>query len=272
MDVKRRLFPMTFIALALLLTACGSSAETKPLTGVYLALGDSLSEGIGASDAEETSFVALVHDGLGPNIELMNLGAAGNTSRDLIDEQLDRATDEIATRNSDANPENDVAVITLEIGGNDLLEIFFDLVLPGICPNLEDGLNNPECVQKVRETLDTYGPNLDEVLTRLREADPDVPIFLLTLYNPFSGGTAALDELVELALEGRPDTPFPEGLHDIVREQAATHDTHLVEVSPHFHGKARQYIARDLIHPNDTGYRVMADAVLKEMRDTGLID
>src|SRR6266545_5669754 len=146
MDVKRRLFPMTFIALALLVTACGSSAETKPLAGVYLALGDSLSEGIGASDAEETSFVALVHDGLGPNIELMNLGAAGNTSRDLIDEQLDRATDEIATRNSDANPENDVAVITLEIGGNDLLDIFFDLVLPGTCPNVEDGLNNPECV------------------------------------------------------------------------------------------------------------------------------
>jgi len=263
---------MTFIALALLVTACGSSAETKPLTGVYLALGDSLSEGIGASDAEETGFVALVHDGLGPNIELMNLGAAGNTSRDLIDEQLDRATDEIATRNSDVNPENDVSVITLEIGGNDLLDIFFDLVLPGTCPNVEDGLNNPECVQQVRETLDTYGPNLDEILTRLREADPDVPIFLLTLYNPFSGGTAVLEDLVELALEGRLDTPFPEGLHDIVRGQAEAHHTHLVEVSPHFEGKAREYIARDLIHPNDTGYRVIADAVLKEMRDSGLID
>ena len=263
---------MTFVVLSLLVTACGSSAETKPLTGVYLALGDSLSEGIGASDAEETGFVALVHEGLGPNIELMNLGAAGNTSRDLIDEQLDRATNEIATRNSDANPENDVGVITLEIGGNDLLEIFFDLVLPGTCPNVEDGLNNPECVQKVRETLDTYGRNVDKILTRLREADPDVPIFLLTLYNPFSGGTAALDDLVELALEGRPDTPFPEGLHDIVRGQAEAHQTHLVEVSPHFEGKAREYIARDLIHPNDTGYRVMADAVLVEMRDSGLID
>ena len=129
-----------------------------------------------------------MHEALGPDVELMNLGVAGDTSQDLIDEQLDRATDEIATRNSDADPDNDVAVVTLEIGGNDLLEIFFDLVLPGTCPNVEDGLDNPECVQQVRETLDTYGPNLDEILTRLREADPDVPIFLLTLYNPFSGG------------------------------------------------------------------------------------
>lgn len=272
MDVKRLLFPIAVVALALLAAACGSSAQTKPLTGVYLALGDSLSEGIGASDAEETSFVALVHEGLGPNIELMNFGAAGDTSQDLIDEQLDRATDEIATRNSDGNPDNDVAVITLEIGGNDLLEIFFDLVLPGTCPNLEDGLNNPECVQQVRETLDAYGPNLDDILTRLREADPDVPIFLLTLYNPFSGGTAALDDLVELALEGRPDTPFPEGLHDIVREQADAHDTRLVEVGPQFEGKSREYIATDLIHPNDSGYRVMANAVLAEMRESGLIN
>jgi lysophospholipase L1-like esterase len=268
--VKHLLIPI--IALAFLASACGSPAETKPLKGVYLALGDSLSEGIGASDSEETSFVALVHEALGGDVELMNLGVAGDTSEDLIDRQLDRAIEEITTRNSDTDLANNVTVVTLEIGGNDLLEIFFDLVLPGTCPNVEDGLNNPECVQQVRETLDTYGPNLNEILTRLREADPDVPIFLLTLYNPFSGGVAMLDELVELALEGRPDTPFPEGLHDIVREQAETHDAHLVEVNPHFEGKAREYIARDLIHPNDAGYRVMADAVLAEIRESGLIN
>ena len=270
MDVKRLHLPL--IALAVLAAACGSSAETEPLTGVYLALGDSLSEGIGASDSEETSFVALVHEGLGRDVDLMNFGAAGDTSHDLIEEQLDRAADEITTRNSDADPDNDIAVVTLEIGGNDLLEIFFDLVLPGTCPNVEDGLNNPECVQQVRETLDTFGPNLDEILTRLREADPDVPIFLLTLYNPFSGGNGMLDELVELALEGRPGTPFPEGLHDIVREQAEAHDVHLVEVYPQFEGKAREYIAPDLIHPNDAGYHVMADAVLAQMRQSGLIN
>ena len=268
--MKRLHLPL--IALAVLAAACGSSAETEPLTGVYLALGDSLSEGIGASDQEETSFVALVHEALGSDVELMNFGVAGDTSQDLIDEQLDRATDEITTRNSDADPDNDVAVVSLEIGGNDLLEIFFKLVLPGTCPNVEMGLSNPECVQQVRETLDTYGPNLDEILTRLREADPDMPIFLLTLYNPFSGGNAMLDELVDLALEGRADTPFPEGLHDIVREQAEAHDAQLVEVYPQFEGKSREYIAMDLIHPNDTGYRVIADAVLAEMRESGLID
>ena len=185
---------------------------------------------------------------------------------------LERAITEIEQRNHDDNAGNDVEVVTLEIGGNDLLDIFFDLVLPGRCPNVTQGLERPECVNALRNALDAYEPNLDEILTRLRAADPDIPIFLLTLYNPFSGGTAVLDELIELALEGRPDTPFPEGLHDIVREQAEAHDAHLVEVYPDFEGKAREYIARDLIHPNDTGYRVMADAVLREMRDSGLIN
>jgi lysophospholipase L1-like esterase len=268
--VKRLLVPL--LALAVFAAACGSSAETKPLSGVYLALGDSLSEGVGASNREETGFVALVHEALGSDVELMNLGIAGDTSQDLIDKQLDRAIAEIESRNSDADLDNDIAVVTLEIGGNDLLDIFFELVLPGTCPNVEDGLARPECVERVRQTLDAYGPNLDEILTRLREADGDVPIFLLTLYNPFSGGVAMLDELVELALEGQPDTPFPGAMHDIVREQAEAHDAHLVEIGPGFEGKSREYIAMDLIHPNDTGYRVMADAVLAEMRESGLIN
>jgi lysophospholipase L1-like esterase len=36
----------------------------------------------------------------------------------------------------------------------------------------------------------------------------------------------------------------------------------LVDWYPLFEGKAGQYIASDLIHPNDEGYRVMAEAVL----------
>jgi lysophospholipase L1-like esterase len=260
------------IALGLLAAACGSSAGNTSLSGVYLALGDSLSEGIGASDREETSFVARVHQQLGSDVELMNLGVAGDTTQDLIDTQLDRSTQEIESRNNDADPENDVAVVTLEIGGNDLLNIFFELVLPGICPSLEAGLERPECVDELRSILDAYQPNLSLILNRLRESDPDLPVFLLTLYNPFSGGSPLIDELVELSLEGRPDTPFPEGLNDIIRRAADTNDARIVDVYPAFEGKARQFISSDAIHPNDTGYQAMADTVLGEMRDSGLVD
>jgi len=100
----------------------------------------------------------------------------------------------------------------------------------------------------------------------LREADPDVRIVLLTLYNPFSGSTVpAFEPIGDLALEGAPDTPFPEGLNDRIRAEAQAAGVTLADLYPLFVGKGREYIALDLIHPNDTGYRVMADTVLASL-------
>ncbi len=267
--MRLALLALSLVALA---AACGSSAEQpRPLTGVYMALGDSLSAGNGASDRSETAFVPLVHEALGPSVELMNLGVAGDTSDDLLNGgPLDAAIAEIERRKSDGIQGNDVAVVTLEIGGNNLLDLFFQLVLPGICPNVAEGLSRPRCVDALQKTLDDYEPSLHEIITRLQEADPSLPIFLLTLYNPFSGGAQGVDALAELALEGEPDTPFPEGLHDVIRRQAKATGVHLVDVQDRFEGKANEYIASDLIHPNDAGYGVIADAVLDSMRGAGI--
>src|SRR5713226_8920664 len=134
---------MLVAAILALAAACGSAAERKPLTGVYLALGDSLSAGNGASDRNETAFVPLVHKALGPNVQLLNLGVPGDTSEDLLNGgPLDQAITEITQRKNDGIAGNEVAVVTLEIGGNDLLKLFFDFVVPAICPNAKDSLSN----------------------------------------------------------------------------------------------------------------------------------
>src|SRR2546428_13475870 len=113
-------------AILALVVACGSSAERKPLTGVYLALGDSLSAGNGASDRNETAFVPLVHKALGPDVQLLNLGVPGDTSNDLLNGgPLDRAIAEIEQRKNDSIAGNEVTVVTLRIGGNNLLKLFF---------------------------------------------------------------------------------------------------------------------------------------------------
>lgn len=234
---------------------------------LYLALGDSLSEGIGATDERRRGWVALTAIGLGPAYELLNLGVAGDDSRELIEDgPLDRALAEIASRAGDGVPGNEVAVITLEIGGNDLLDIYFDVVIPGDCPTVAESLQRPECVRLLEDALARYRPNLDYTLDTLQAAAPGAPIFLMTLYNPFSGGSTVLDEFGVLALEGREGTVFPEGLNDIIRSEAASHPgVVLVEWYPLFIGKQREYISQDFIHPNDTGHRVMADAVLSAM-------
>lgn len=243
-------------------------APDQPL---YLALGDSLSYGNGASDHSRTAFVPLVRDGLGASVGLLNLGVPGYTSADLLNKgELDTGLAEITKRQADGIHGNEVKAVTLEIGGNDLLNLYFNLVIPGKCPTVTESLKRPECVAALQDILAKYRPNLQTALQNLKEADPALPIFLMTLYNPFSGGSSVIDSFGELSLEGMVDTPFPEGLNDTIRQEAANAGVHLVEWYPLFEGKAGQYIANDFIHPNDTGYRVMADAVLQGMSDAGV--
>ena len=242
-------------------TACGSGGRSE--RGLYIALGDSLSEGVGASDPAATAFVPLVHEHLGEGFQLLNLGHSGDTSEQLLSHgHLDQAIAEIEQRGADDDADNDVKLVTLEIGGNDLLNLYFRLVIPGTCPTVQQTLQKPECVDALGQALKEFEGNLTQALARLKEAAAETPVVLMTPYNPFSGGIQVFDELGQLGLEGLPDTPFPEGLNDFIRAQAQESGVTLVDWYPLFQGKALQYISGDFIHPNDEGYRVMADAVI----------
>jgi lysophospholipase L1-like esterase len=246
-------------------TRGASAADTAdPNAPLYIALGDSLSAGVGATDRASTAFVPLVRDGLGRDVGLLNLGHSGDDSFEITEHgHLDDALSIIEARNGDDNANNDVVLVTLEIGGNDLLDLYFDLVVPGTCPNVEEGLRKPVCVNAIQDAFDAFSPNLRKLLADLQDADPDLRIVLMTLYNPFSGSAiTSFEPIGDLALEGTPGTPFTEGLNDLIRAEGNAAGVILADVYPLFVGRGDEYIALDLIHPNDAGYRVMADAVL----------
>jgi lysophospholipase L1-like esterase len=232
--------------------------------GAYIALGDSLSAGVGAS-SPETTFVALVRTHLGPDVELINLGHSGDTSDDLLQAgKLDEALTAITTRAEDADPSNDVRLVTLEIGGNDLLGIYFSQVQTGVCPDVETALSKPECTETLRNALDTFRPNFETMLQGLEESAPGVPLIVMTLYNPFDF-LGELGELGVLSLDGLAGTAFPEGLNDIIREVAAEHGVPVADVYSAFKGRTASLLFSDFIHPNDAGYRVMADAFIDQI-------
>ncbi|MCH8051486.1 MAG: hypothetical protein IIC86_05650, partial [Chloroflexi bacterium] len=248
-------------------TATPRPAGPRPL---YLALGDSLSVGVGASDEPTRGWVGLVSAAL-PEWDLSNLGVSGDDSGELLfGGPLDEALRLIALRATDAEAGNEVGAITLEIGGNDLLDIYFELVIPGDCPSVIEALQREACVTALESALAAYRSNLTETLERLIEAAPETPIFLMTLYNPFSGEGTVLDEIGVLTLEGQEGTPFPKGLNDIIREAGAEAGVILVEWYEPFLGKKSEYISFDLIHPNDAGHAVMAAAVTEAMALAGL--
>ena len=250
-------------------TATASPRPTVPRP-LYMAFGDSLSVGVGASDEPGRGWVGLVSAAL-PEWDLSNLGVSGDDSLELLfGGPLDEGLRLITLRATDAEPGNEVGAITLEIGGNDLLDIFFDLVIPGDCPSVVESLQRQACVEALESALTAYQSNLTQTLVGLAEAAPDTPVFLMTIYNPFSGGSSVLDEMGVLSLEGQDGTEFPQGLNDIIREVGDEAGVTVVEWYELFLGKQSQYIAQDLIHPNDTGHAVMAAAVTEEMALAGL--
>jgi acyl-CoA thioesterase-1 len=235
---------------------------------IYIALGDSLAVGDGASDPSSTAYVPQFHQylrqALGiPDLALMNLGHGGDTSADLIEHgHLAQAVSEIRARDFDESQDNDVQVVTLDIGGNDVLDLFLTLVLSGTCPDLQTSLAKPECVGGLQDALDSFRENFDQALDELVQADPDLTILTADLYNPFSGSGLAFEDVAEWALEGREGSPVEEGLNDIIRSVAGEHGVPVADWYGAFEGKSAEFIAPDRIHANDAGYRAMTDALI----------
>ena len=132
--MKKRLVFTTFLALvaalALQVPASETSAHGPPpeVRPVYLALGDSLAFGIGASDPATTGYVPLFYDDLRSALPdhfdskflmLENLAvggpgapAGGETTTTMIaGGQLDAALAELTARNNNPRPVDDVRVM-----------------------------------------------------------------------------------------------------------------------------------------------------------------
>ncbi len=272
--MRRLLLLLPLLAVALAAACSDSSPSAAPVATdtagvpVYIALGDSLSEGIGASAPGSTGFVPLVYDSLPDGYELQNLGHSGDTSRQLLDHgHLDEAIATIEQLNGDSDADNDVRLVTLEIGGNDLLGLYFSFVLTGVCPDVDTLLATPACADALRTVLTNFEPNLIATLDSIEAADPSLEVVVLTLYDPFSGQLPGQTAISQIALEGMEGSPFPEGLNTIMRRLVAGRNVTLVDLYPLFQGRSNELISIDFIHPNDAGHAVMAEAVIAAISD-----
>lgn len=205
----------------------------------YLVLGDSVARGIGSDPSAPHGYSSLVVKGLHEMeripLKLSNQGVSGQTSQRLLS-SLYRADIRKQVVQAD--------LISLTIGGNDLLKEALQT-------------NNPVSALSEFPTIqEQYYHNLDKILNEIRELNPNAPILLTSLYNPIS-----------------PDEPYY-GLSDKLLRQwnrgmktIASHYrlTHVVDVAHRLRNTDGDWLS-DEIHPNERGYRLIADGILEDIR------
>jgi lysophospholipase L1-like esterase len=163
-----------------------------------------------------------------------------------------------ADRNGDRNPRNDVEVITLHVGGNDVTGPIIAACLGGLTAG---------CVATIQAELTAYRADLERLLSALRSAaGSDTAIVIGTYDNPIAtctlGAVPGAVQLGALTLEG--GGPIPDGLHDVMRQVAAEHDVLVASV----YGElvpADWVGGNDCLHPRDSGYAKVVAAFLETL-------
>jgi lysophospholipase L1-like esterase len=192
--------PSHFIAIILLagLVVPGLSVNSRPLaifhqatpvaspttegqsdSDLYIALGDSIAAGTGASVPERQGYVARLHQlieiAAGSPVSLVNLSVPGATSEDLISNQIPMATQLVELS---ADQGRKVSAITISIGANDVIRA--------------------GATQSDREeALDRVRLNLDEALGALQEAliGHETPIVVVGYYDVDGGDPTIVDSV-----------------------------------------------------------------------------
>jgi lysophospholipase L1-like esterase len=268
-------------ATAALLLPLGASAAAPPADAapaVYLSLGDSLGVGVGSAPFERTGVARTsyaehlrhllsgqAHGGIDAFVNLARRGET--TSTFLLNGQAVGATQAIAAP-------SDVRVITLNLGGNDLLGL-----LSGPCA---DPLT-PTCELAVAQALGTVSANYPRVLAALLQAlaasqDPGgAQVLALTVYNPFSGTGSRYEAPVDRVLLGADlkldcpaaaADPLDAGLNDVIACTARAAGVTVVDLYPVFQdrGATLTRIRANDIHPTDAGYAAIASALRRAIR------
>lgn len=204
---------------------------TKPIR--YAALGDSLTAGFGAPPGFGFAdrYRELAESSLGVPILLDNAGVNGATSADLLSAlEGDPRLAELV-RNA--------RILTLTIGGNDLLEaakrFYFD-------SNVE------HLLQALKQCRDRLARILGLIRSQKRAASAAKPYLMrmIDLYNPIPFFAESVEWVQRFNRMYR-------------RFEAA--DLKVCDIYSLFVGREVQLLSDDLIHPNAAGYWLMAERV-----------
>jgi lysophospholipase L1-like esterase len=268
------------------------AAAKNPVEPLQLGLGDSWAAGFRASTTSE-GYVPQLNEALKddfncraassssgsdprwsdkapaggcPELELLNLAIPGATTTSMMNVQFPSALPLLESRNGNRDPLDDVKLVTLHTGGND--------VFGPIIAACSIGFPNP-CLGTVQSELMAYQTDLGNALGLLRDDAGDRTRIVIGTYdNPFRftpciqvSGVSGVAALADIILEGAPALGVPLGLHDIMRDVGEDHGVEVAEVYGDLNSAGDWFSSQqppeartDCLHPTDSGYDKVTEA------------
>ena len=239
------------------MTKPSTSAKKKVVT--YVAIGDSLTKGVGDS-TNQGGFVPLLAQSLtnetGLEFKAINYGVSGNTSGQILSRMQEKK--EIGKDLKQAH------LLTITVGGNDLRKAI-----------LEDTSNLD--LDRFEKASKTYEKNLKQIIELARKDNPDLPVYVVGIYNPLYLNFPDLTELQTLvdqwnqrteetlsAYQGVYFVPINDLLYKGIDGKSGVTESEL----------GKETVTNDALydedsfHPNNTGYEIIKEAVLEKIHAT----
>lgn len=241
------------IILGLNVPQAGNAAQATERAVYYVALGDSLAQGLGASKVKGTlnGYVNRYYHQLlklDPSLELVNLGLHDMTSSQLLGKLM-----------GDSRYQQSIAqakVITINIGANDFLALLGQFE--------ERPTAEP---QLVIETYVKLMENLKAIITAVKLYNPQAEIYVMNYYNPFPDYKITLPTAIG-AFTWKLDDFVVRGNQDLMKAMKQA-GVPVADVATPFRQNLSQFInaGQDpfakkwpMVHPNDSGYMAIAQA------------
>ncbi|HLS60248.1 MAG TPA: SGNH/GDSL hydrolase family protein [Virgibacillus sp.] len=197
------------------------------------ALGDSLTQGSG-DETNNGGYIGILDDTINHDkdvVQIENFAIHGHRT----DQLLARLDDGEVI---DSIQDTDIVLIT--IGANDIMQV------------AKENFTNLT-FEMFDEERDQFEVRLNEILSGIKDLNPDTHIYLIGLYNPFEQYFQDIEELDDIVDD------WNETSEMIVKNYEKTT---FIPIKDLFEDAEGSLFSDDKFHPNTTGYQLMANRVL----------
>lgn len=220
-------------------------ADFFPRKLTVLAAGDSLTQGVGDS-TDQGGYLPYLKSMLEKDkgvqeVDFYNYGVKGNRTTQLLKRLKSPKIKPILQQSN---------LVILTIGGNDIMKI------------VKDNISDLQVSDFLKEK-ESYRSHLTQIFEVILKENPNASIVLVGVYNPFSKWFSDIKEMDQIVAE------WNQIGQSVVNQHS---HSYFVSIGDLFLNADEDVLYTDNFHPNDKGYKLMAERLNEALANQVLPD